>query len=132
MPLAGSCSANVLPSPVVTSPRYVSFDRRLTTAAGWFPAQPPFPRQLGRHRSVQQTRSHESAVASRGADRRSDVGWTIIGAAVALLSVVGIGWGTRRHLDRASHSADPEKARIAQEINRQIDQGRGRGTNGWL
>ncbi|WP_380161727.1 hypothetical protein [Kineococcus sp. R86509] len=60
------------------------------------------------------------------------MGWTIIGAAVALLSVVGIGWGTRRRLDRASHSADPEKARIAQEINRQIDQGRGRGTNGWL
>lgn len=60
------------------------------------------------------------------------MGWTIIGAVVALLSLVGIGWGTRRHLDRASRSADPEKARIAQEINRQIDRGRGRGTSGWL
>jgi len=65
-----------------------------------------------------------------GLPRGMKMGWTITGAAVALLSVVGVGWRARRRLDRASHSPDSEKARIAQELNRQID--RGRGTNGWL
>ncbi|NAZ81573.1 hypothetical protein GTR02_07055 [Kineococcus sp. R8] len=54
----------------------------------------------------------------------------LLGALLAVLVGVLIGWGTRRRLDRSSHSADPEKARIAQDISRQID--RGRGTNGWL
>ncbi|WP_432509175.1 hypothetical protein [Kineococcus auxinigenes] len=55
--------------------------------------------------------------------------WAATGAVLAVLAAV-IGWGARRRLDRGSHAADPEEARVAQEISRQID--RGRSSTWWV
>ncbi|WP_432503339.1 hypothetical protein [Kineococcus arenarius] len=55
--------------------------------------------------------------------------WLLLAAVLAVLAGV-IGWGARRRLDRGSHAADPEEARFAQEVSRQID--RGRGSTWWV
>ncbi|WP_432562492.1 hypothetical protein [Kineococcus sp. SYSU DK003] len=49
--------------------------------------------------------------------------WVIVGV-VAVVALVALGWGTRRGLDRASRSPDPERARAAQELRDQIERGR--------